>query len=265
MAESLHIDVQQDDDSGSEKADRFAQKVSSLERIFLIANFILELPSAAFDQLSSVHKPQYHADNPIKVSVWPVFFAFGLLYSSLSTQKRPTPYLRRLNRAEEFSMKEQRNFLSQLAAATNDFSLQNKIGVGRSYVVYKGKLPDVPKILANELVKVLDDRIGPPELVKEAEAVELVAYTALHCVNLEGNNRTSMTNIVANLDQASSLCDVRNEGLPIGAEQLHGRSNKEVATPMEQRSINPKIHQKGNNNSAFECTDWFSFKGFRLL
>ncbi len=80
-----------------------------------------------------------HADNPIKVSVWPVFFAFDLLYSNLSTQKRPTPYLRRLNRAEEFSM-------SQLAAATNDFSLQNNIGVGRSYVVYKGKLPDCREV-----------------------------------------------------------------------------------------------------------------------
>ncbi|ESR44946.1 hypothetical protein CICLE_v10004011mg [Citrus x clementina] len=30
-----------------------------LEWIFLIANFVLELPSAAFDQLSSVHKPQF--------------------------------------------------------------------------------------------------------------------------------------------------------------------------------------------------------------
>ncbi|KAF2319091.1 hypothetical protein GH714_013216 [Hevea brasiliensis] len=376
MAESLHIDVKQDDDNGSEKADRFDQKVSSLERIFLIANFILELPSAAFDQLSSVHKPRgrkkrvtwtirglipwfyypypnpkpfgtfpdiiglvcavfqfifaaisyaflsQHSDNPIKVSVWPVFFAFGLLSSRLSgnTTQRPTPHVRRLYRVEEFS-------LAQLAAATNDFSLQNKIGVGRSYVVYRGKLPDgsevavsrrdtghqrkkfqeedsyfeneltflsrlhhkhlirlvgyceeanerilvyeyvkngtlhdllhknnvdkkskravfkdednggatslvdfaVPKILANELVKVLDNRIGPPKLVKEAEAVELVAYTALHCVNLEGNNRPSITNVVANLEQASSLCDVRNEGLPIGAEELHGRSNEEAA------------------------------------
>ncbi|KAJ9160331.1 hypothetical protein P3X46_025742 [Hevea brasiliensis] len=508
MAESLHIDVKQDDDNGSEKADRFAQKVSSLERIFLIANFILELPSAAFDQLSSAHKPQYallsmlisftvliisiidlihkgrkervtwmirgltpwfyypypnpkpfgtfpdiiglvcavfqfifaaisyaflsqHFDNPIKVSVWPVFFAFGLLSSRLSgnTAQRPTPHVRRLYRVEEFS-------LAQLAAATNDFSLQNKIGVGRSFVVYRGKLPDgrevavkrgdighqrkkfqeedsffeteltflsrlhhkhlirlvgyceednerilvyeylkngtlhdllhknnvdkkssvinfwkmrikialdaargieylhnyavppiihsdiksfnilldanwaarvcyfgmamlgaesesnykpkkamgtdgyidpefhsrnvlteksdvyglgvvllelltgkravfkdednggaitslvdfaVPKILANELVKVLDNRIDPPKLVKEAEAVELMACTALHCVNLEGNNRPSITNIVANLEQASSLCDVRNEGLPIGAEELHGRSNEEVA------------------------------------
>ncbi|KAF2319141.1 hypothetical protein GH714_013537 [Hevea brasiliensis] len=215
MAESLHTDVKQDDDNGSEKADRFDQKVNSLERIFLIANFILELPSAAFDQLSSVHKPQYallsmlisftvliisiidlihkgrkervtwmrsglipwfcypypnpkpfgtfpdiiglvcavfqfifasisyaflsqRADNPIKVSVWPIIFAFGLLSSRLSgnaTKERPTPHVRRLNRAEEFT-------LAQIAAATNYFSLRNKIGVECPYDVYRGKLPD---------------------------------------------------------------------------------------------------------------------------
>ncbi|KAF2319136.1 hypothetical protein GH714_013515 [Hevea brasiliensis] len=172
MAESLRIDVKQDDDdNGRGEADRFDQKVNSLERIFLIANFILELPSAAFDQLSSVHKPQYallsmlisftvliisiidlihkgrkervtwmrsglipwfyypypnpkpfgtfpdiiglvcavfqfifasisyaflsrRADNPIKVSVWPIIFAFGLLSSRLSgnaTQRKANP------------------------------------------------------------------------------------------------------------------------------------------------------------------------------
>ncbi|KAF2319123.1 hypothetical protein GH714_013471 [Hevea brasiliensis] len=271
------------------RADRFDQKVSSLERIFLIANFILELPSAAFDQLSSAHKPQKY-------------------YT-----RETNTHVRRLNRAEEFA-------LSQLAAATNDFSLQNKIGIGRSYVVYKGKLPDgrevavkrgdigrvcdfgmsmlgaesesnykpkkaagtvgyidpefysrnvltaksdvyslgvvllelltgkrpifkdednrgaitsivdfaAPKILANELVKVLDHRIGPPQLDKEAEAVELLAYTALHCVNLEGNNRPSITDIVANLERASSLYDVHMEDYRYreGAEQLHSRSDE---------------------------------------
>ncbi|KAF2319087.1 hypothetical protein GH714_013183 [Hevea brasiliensis] len=265
MAESLHTDVKQDDDNGSEKADRFDQKVSSLERIFLIANFILELPSAAFDQLSSVHKPQKY----------------------YTKETNPT--------CKE--TEQSRGICSvQLAAATNDFSLQNKIGVGRSYVVYRGKLPDGrevavkrgdighqrkkfqeedsffeteltflsrlhhkhltrlvgyceeenerilvynggaitsivdfagPKILANELVKVLDRRIGPPELDKEAEAVELVAYTALHCVNLQGNNRPVMTNIVSNLEQAFSVCDIsvvdyrRREG----AEQSHCKSD----------------------------------------
>ncbi|KAF2319092.1 hypothetical protein GH714_013223 [Hevea brasiliensis] len=149
---SLHIDVKQDDDdNGSEKADRFDQK---------------------------------HAM---------IIFSFGLLSSRLSgntTKRRPTAHVWRLIRAEEFT-------LAQIAAATNYFLLQNKIGVGSSYDVYRGKLPDgnevavkkgytgktavfkdedngdvitsivdfaATKILANELVKVLDHRIGPPVL-----------------------------------------------------------------------------------------------------
>ncbi|PON78972.1 GPCR kinase [Parasponia andersonii] len=64
----------------------------------------------------------------------------------------------------------------------------------------------VPAIMVGELVKVLDQRVGPPEL-NEAEAVELVAYTAMHCVNLEGKERPTMTDIVANLDRALTLCD----------------------------------------------------------
>ncbi|EEF29001.1 conserved hypothetical protein [Ricinus communis] len=64
----------------------------------------------------------------------------------------------------------------------------------------------VPRIMSGELAKVLDHRVGPPEL-NEAEAVELVAYTALHCVNLEGKDRPTMADIVANLERALSLCD----------------------------------------------------------
>lgn len=64
----------------------------------------------------------------------------------------------------------------------------------------------VPAIMAGELTKILDPRVGPPEL-NEAEAVELVAYTALHCVNLEGKDRPTMADIVSNLDRALSLCD----------------------------------------------------------
>lgn len=64
----------------------------------------------------------------------------------------------------------------------------------------------VPAIMAGELTKILDPRVGPPEL-NEAEAVELVAYTAMHCVNLEGKDRPTMTDIVANLERALALCD----------------------------------------------------------
>ncbi|XP_057979683.1 putative serine/threonine-protein kinase-like protein CCR3 [Malania oleifera] len=64
----------------------------------------------------------------------------------------------------------------------------------------------VPAIIAGELGKVLDKRVGVPEL-NEGEAVELVAYTAMHCVYMEGRERPSMTDIVANLERALALCD----------------------------------------------------------
>ncbi|KAL3581656.1 hypothetical protein D5086_015988 [Populus alba] len=69
----------------------------------------------------------------------------------------------------------------------------------------------VPKIMVNELGKILDPRVGPPE-VNEAEAVELVGYTAMHCVNLEGKDRPTMADIVANLERALSLCDGSSHG-----------------------------------------------------
>ncbi|KAG6526654.1 putative serine/threonine-protein kinase-like protein CCR3 [Zingiber officinale] len=64
----------------------------------------------------------------------------------------------------------------------------------------------VPFVVAGEVGKVLDVRVGQP-LQHEAEAVELVAYTAVHCVNLEGKERPSMTDIVANLESALALCE----------------------------------------------------------
>lgn len=64
----------------------------------------------------------------------------------------------------------------------------------------------VQKIMAGELDMVLDMRVGLPE-PKEAEAVELVAYTAVHCVNMEGKERPSMIDIVANLERALAICD----------------------------------------------------------
>ncbi|KAG5146827.1 hypothetical protein GLYMA_11G230400v4 [Glycine max] len=64
----------------------------------------------------------------------------------------------------------------------------------------------VPVILTGELVKILDPRVGPPD-VNEAEAVELVAYTAIHCVNLKGKDRPTMADIVANLGRALAICE----------------------------------------------------------
>nr|XP_043615554.1 putative serine/threonine-protein kinase-like protein CCR3 [Erigeron canadensis] len=63
----------------------------------------------------------------------------------------------------------------------------------------------VPIIMTGELEKILDKRVGPPE-DNEAEAVELMAYTALHCVHSEGSYRPTMTDIVSNLERALGLC-----------------------------------------------------------
>ncbi|MQL88739.1 hypothetical protein Taro_021315 [Colocasia esculenta] len=70
-----------------------------------------------------------------------------------------------------------------------------------SVVEYTG-----PRIAEGEVGRVLDARVGAPGQ-SEAEAVELVAYTAVHCVSLESRERPTMTDIVANLESALALCD----------------------------------------------------------
>nr|KYP35942.1 Putative serine/threonine-protein kinase-like protein CCR3 [Cajanus cajan] len=73
----------------------------------------------------------------------------------------------------------------------------------------------VPVIMAGELAKILDPRVAAPEL-NETEAVELVAYTAMHCVNLEGKDRPTMADIVANLERALALCDSSHGSISSG-------------------------------------------------
>ncbi|MBA0748256.1 hypothetical protein Gogos_005101 [Gossypium gossypioides] len=74
----------------------------------------------------------------------------------------------------------------------------------------------VPAIMNGEVVKVLDPRVGPPEL-NEAEAVELMAYTAMHCVNLEGKDRPTIGDIVSNLERALTVCDGSHGSISSGA------------------------------------------------
>ncbi|XP_074303129.1 putative serine/threonine-protein kinase-like protein CCR3 [Silene latifolia] len=62
-----------------------------------------------------------------------------------------------------------------------------------------------PFIVAGEVRKVLDKRVVQP-VMNEAEAVELVAYTAMMCVNLEGKERPTMSDVVSNLERALALC-----------------------------------------------------------
>ncbi|XAR71927.1 Non-specific serine/threonine protein kinase [Bertholletia excelsa] len=73
----------------------------------------------------------------------------------------------------------------------------------------------VPAIIAGEIGKVLDDRVGQPD-AGEAEAVELVANTAVQCVNLEGKDRPSMADIVANLESALALCEESHGSISSG-------------------------------------------------
>ncbi|KAH7838829.1 hypothetical protein Vadar_031691 [Vaccinium darrowii] len=63
-----------------------------------------------------------------------------------------------------------------------------------------------PRIAAGELQSVLDKSMGVSD-TNEAEAMEVVAYTALKCVNLEGHERPSITDIVVNLERALALCE----------------------------------------------------------
>lgn len=84
------------------------------------------------------------------------------------------------------------------------FKCEEDDGIGVTSVVeYAGRY-----LLSErgEVVKgVLDKRVGLPE-ANEAEAVELLAHTAMSCVSLEGKERPGMADIVANLESAFLLC-----------------------------------------------------------
>ncbi|KAM3701434.1 hypothetical protein ACB098_05G171600 [Castanea mollissima] len=89
-------------------------------------------------------------------------------------------------------------------------------GIGPMGVVeYAG-----PLILAGQLKKVLDKMVRPPEM-NEAEAVRLVAYTAMHCVHLEGKERPNMSDIVANLERALALCEDNPGSLSPATLSIH--------------------------------------------
>ncbi|KAE8734860.1 hypothetical protein F3Y22_tig00000715pilonHSYRG00407 [Hibiscus syriacus] len=62
----------------------------------------------------------------------------------------------------------------------------------------------IPGLSAGDLRAVIDRMVRVPE-IHEAEAVELMAYTAMQCVNLEGKERPNMIDIVANLEKPLSL------------------------------------------------------------
>ena len=64
-------------------------------------------------------------------------------------------------------------------------------------------------ILGWKMVKILDPRVGAPHVNEEAEALELVANTAISCINLKRKDRPTMTEVVANLETALAICNSR--------------------------------------------------------
>ncbi|CAK9326951.1 unnamed protein product [Citrullus colocynthis] len=64
----------------------------------------------------------------------------------------------------------------------------------------------VARIGGGELWNVVDKRVRAAEM-EEVKAVEMVAYTAMHCVKLEGEERPNITDIVENLEKALALCN----------------------------------------------------------
>ncbi|CAL1387577.1 unnamed protein product [Linum trigynum] len=81
------------------------------------------------------------------------------------------------------------------------FKGDDEEGTPTSVVVYAAA-----RIAGGELWGILDGRVGQPD-VNEAEAVELVGYTAMHCLSAEGKDRPMMADIVVNLERALVLCE----------------------------------------------------------
>ncbi|XP_037492716.1 putative serine/threonine-protein kinase-like protein CCR3 [Jatropha curcas] len=79
-AESVSIDVE--DDVGDKKYRTFNRKVTVLERFILVANFFLEVPSAVFDQLSSVRKPHYALMSMLFSFIVLIFSTIDLVYKA---------------------------------------------------------------------------------------------------------------------------------------------------------------------------------------
>ncbi|KAL1370111.1 hypothetical protein HN51_000422 [Arachis hypogaea] len=63
-----------------------------------------------------------------------------------------------------------------------------------------------PRIAKGELCSILDYRIEKPN-VNELEALKIMTFIAIHCVNLEGKERPEMAEVVANLERASAFLE----------------------------------------------------------
>uniref|UniRef100_A0ACD5W403 Uncharacterized protein n=1 Tax=Avena sativa TaxID=4498 RepID=A0ACD5W403_AVESA len=97
-----------------------------------------------------------------------------------------------------------------------------------------------PSVVAGELRKVLDGR-APEPTPNEAEAVELVAYTAVHCVRLEGKDRPAMADIVANLETAFAFCEGSAGGTGGGGRATSGFMNSSSSISMTSMELSGRI------------------------
>ncbi|KAE8056189.1 hypothetical protein FH972_012980 [Carpinus fangiana] len=77
---------------------------------------------------------------------------------------------------------------------------KNEIGVPRNVVDFVA-----PYILQDQIHRVLDPHVPPPTPY-EIEAVAYVGYVAVDCVNQEGRDRPTMTEIVHCLERALATC-----------------------------------------------------------
>ncbi|XP_027356267.1 serine/threonine-protein kinase-like protein CCR4 [Abrus precatorius] len=77
---------------------------------------------------------------------------------------------------------------------------KNENGVPRNVVDFV-----VPRIVQDEIHRVLDPRMPPPSPF-EIEAVAFVGYLAVDCVRLEGRERPTMSQVVNNLERALDAC-----------------------------------------------------------
>ncbi|KAF6146560.1 hypothetical protein GIB67_008846 [Kingdonia uniflora] len=104
------------------------------------------------------------------------------------------------------------------------------------------------KISLGELERILDPWVWLPN-TKEMEVVELLAYMALHCVNLEGRERPSMNDIVANLERMLALCD-----------DSHGRISSISISNGRMKNRKPKMKKmKDLGKNTFSITVYTSF------
>nr|KYP75877.1 Putative serine/threonine-protein kinase-like protein CCR3 [Cajanus cajan] len=106
----------------------------------------------------------------------------------------------------------------------------------------------VPAILAQDLVNILDPRVRLPN-VNEALAVEIVAYTAIHCVSLEAQQRPTMAHVVLNLERALTITDCDSDNDPNDINRIN--SSEEGTT-----EVGPVTEILSNKNKVLDSAIW---------